>query len=338
MSLVRRSLRLALAILGAVLVRVLARLSPQRWCPPAISLRLFRLTSEPASTITAADLRSRLPEGGRRTRTDLEYAPGSGRHGRFDLVLPDGPGPHPLVVWLHGGGWHFGDKADVLPYLEHLATRGFAGAAVNYPLAPESRYPAAPRQVNEAVRHLLAHADEYGIDPSRVVLAGDSAGAQVAAELAVLTTSPGYAARTDLAPALAPEQLRGALLFCGIFDPTGLDDSSRMFEAVLESAMWSLTGTRRWKDSEVCERMSVRTHATAAFPPTFLSAGNQDPLTRRQTPPMALRLGELGVALDEYYPGDEAAPINHEFQFWLGTPEGAEAFERAVAFLERVAG
>ena len=338
MNLVRRTSRLGLAIAGSIVVRIMARLKPQRWCPPAISLRLFRLTSEPASAISAADLRSRLPQGGWSTRTDLEYAAGAGRHGRFDLVVPDGPGPHPLVIWLHGGGWHFGDKADVLPYLEHLASRGFACAAVNYPLAPESRYPAAPRQVNEAVRHLLTHAAEYDIDPSRFVLAGDSAGAQVAAELAVLTTSSEYAASTTISPALSPEQLRGALLFCGIFDPPALDDSGRMFEAVMESAMWSLTGSRAWKETEACGLMDVRAHATAEFPPTFLCAGNQDPLTRRQTPPMAARLGELGVPVDGYYPGDDAAPVNHEFQFWLGTPEGAEAFERTVTFLKRVAG
>ena len=79
----------------------------------------------------------------------------------------------------------------------------------------------------------------------------------------------------------------------------------------------------------------LQQRATAEFPPTFLSAGNQDPLTRRQTPPMARRLTELGVPLEEFYPGDEAEPCFHEYQMRLGTTAGAEAFERVVAFLER---
>ncbi len=323
-------------LIGTFLVRVIARLRPQRWLTPRISLRLFRVSSEPSSAITAAEVRRHLPADGWHTRTDLTYAAGSGRDGRFDLVLPAGAGPHPLVVWLHGGGWHFGDKSDALPYVEMLATRGFAGAVVNYPRAPRDRYPAAPRQVNEAVRHLLAHAGEYGIDPDRVVLAGESAGAQIAAELAALVTNPAYAGTTTLVPALEPSQLRGALLFCGIFDPAGLVESDRMFEAVLESAMWSLARSRSWLESETCRLMRVVEHVSADYPPTFLAAGNADPLTRRQTPPMAARLHEVGVPVDEYYPGNEANPINHEFQLRLATPEGQEAFERAVTFLTRV--
>jgi len=333
---VRRAARHAPGILATLLVRVLARLKPQRWCPPSLSLRLFRLSSEPGSAITAADVRRHLPAGGWTTRTDLAYSPAAGRDGTFDLVLPDGPGPHPLVVWVHGGGWHFGSKADPLPYVERLATRGYAGATINFPRAPGAQYPAAPQAVNEAVGHLLANAASYGLDPTRVVLAGDSAGAQVAAELAVLTTSPGFAARAGRTSALAPEHLRGALLFCGIFDPARLDDSNRMFEAVLESAMWSLTGSRDWKATEACDLMSVVRHLTPAFPPTFLAAGNADPLTRRQCPPMAARLREAGVRLHEYLPGDEANPLHHEFQFWLDSPEAEEAFERAVKFLDEV--
>ena len=314
---IRRAAHLGVAVLATYLVRVLVRLKPQRWCPPAISLRLFRLSSELTNAIQTADLRRRAPDSGVAVRTDLSY--GAEASARFDLVLPEGPGPHPWVLWVHGGGWHFGDKRDVLPYVEMLAARGFAGAAVNYPLAPRAGYPAAPRAVEDALEHLLAHAAEHGLDPERVVLAGDSVGAQLVGEVA----------------ATGKHRLAGLVLFCGIFDPVGLDDSNRMFEAVLESAMWSVTGSRSWQDSAACAAMTVVDRVTADFPPTFLSAGNQDPLTRRQTPPMARRLTELGVDLDEYYPGDEAEPCFHEYQMRLGTKAGAEAFERLVAFLRR---
>lgn len=316
------------------LVRVLTHLNPQRWCPPTISLRLFRWSFEANNAMTTVDLRRQLPAAGWTTRADLSYAQRSDC--RFDLVLPDGPGPHPWLLWVHGGGWHFGDKSDVLPYVELLGTRGFAGAVVNYPLAPHAKYPAAPRAVNEALAHLIKHAEEYRLDRSRVVLAGDSAGAQIASELAALVTNRQQAAASTITPALTAAQLRGAMLFCGIFDPTGLDDSNRMFEAVLESAMWSVTRSRTWKDSPACRAMTVVDHVTADFPPTFLAAGNQDPLTRRQAPAMAARLRQLGVPLEEYYPGDEAEPSYHEFQLRLGTPAAAEALERAVSFLERV--
>ena len=313
---IRRAAHLGFAVLASYLVRVLVRLKPQRWCPPATSLRLFRLSSELTNSLQTAELRRRVPEGSSRVRTDLAYT--SGSHGKFDLVLPLDTGPHPWVLWVHGGGWHFGDKADVLPYAELLAARGFAVAIVNYPLAPRAKYPAAPDAVREALRHLLDNAAQYELDPARLVLAGDSVGAQIVSEIAA-TGSPA----------------RGLVLFCGIFDPLGLDDSNQMFEAVLESAMSSVTATRRWRDSPACASMTVVDRVTADFPPTFLSAGNQDPITRRQTPPMAARLAELGVTLDEYYPGDESEPCYHEFQMRLGTAAGAEALERVVAFLQR---
>lgn len=331
----RRIPSLAVSIAANYLVRILARLKPQRWLTPAISLRLFRLSSQSGTALTAASVRRHQPERTWTTRTDLSYA-GSGRDGLFDLVIPEGPGPHPWLIWVHGGGWHFGSKEYPLPYVELLASRGIAGVVVNYPLAPKSAYPAAPRALNEAIAHLLENAAEYRLDPDRVVLAGDSAGAQVAAEVATLVTNPTYAALTTLSPALTPARLRGVLLFCGIFDTAALNDSDRFFEAGLESAMWSLARDRDWQASETCQLMSIRNHVGADYPPTFLAAGNADPLTRRQTPPMAARLRELGVELDEYYPGATENPINHEFQYWMATPEGVEALDRATAFLRKV--
>lgn len=331
----RRLPSLAVSIAANYLVRILARLKPQRWLTPAISLRLFRLSSRSGITTTAASVRQHHPEQTWTTRTDQVYSR-TGRDGLFDLVVPDGPGPHPWLIWVHGGGWHFGSKEYPLPYVELLASRGIAGVVLNYPLAPMSAYPAAPRAVNDAITHVLEHAVEYGLDPDRVVIAGDSAGAQVAAEVATLVTNPEYAAQTTLAPALVPAQLRGVLLFCGIYDTAALDDSDRMFEAALESAMWSLARDRDWKSSRTCRLMSIRGQVNADFPPTFLAAGNADPLTRRQTAPLAARLGELGVELDEYYPGSAQNPVNHEFQYWLATPEGVEALERAASFVRKV--
>ena len=185
----RRATTLAIGLVATYLVRALARLRPQRLLPPAISLRLFRTSSMAGATLTADNLRRHQPARTWTTRTDLRYAD-TGRDGLFDLVLPDGPGPHPWLLWVHGGGWHFGSKEDPLPYVEHLASRGIAGVVVNYPLAPAAAYPAAPRAVNAARAHLLEHAVGYGLDPDRVVVAGDSAGAQVAAEVATLATNP----------------------------------------------------------------------------------------------------------------------------------------------------
>lgn len=74
-----------------------------------------------------------------------------------------------------------------------IADHGFADVGVRYPLAPERRYPTSIRQVMAALGHLQGHAARLHIDPSRIVLVGDSAGAQISAQVAALTTNPDFA-------------------------------------------------------------------------------------------------------------------------------------------------
>src|SRR5690606_34597105 len=65
-------------------------------------------------------------------------------------------------------------------------------------------YPTPTRQVNQALAYLVKHADEYDIDPTRIFLAGDSAGAQIAGQMANLVTSPSYAAKVGIVPTVDP--------------------------------------------------------------------------------------------------------------------------------------
>ena len=115
---------------------------------------------------------------------DVEYARPQGLPQRLDLHVPDGPGPWPLVVWVHGGGWQGGDKA-LAPAGAQLrqATRGYAVASVNYRLSGVAPHPAQIHDVKAAVRWLRLHAAEYRVDPSRVGAWGSSAGGHLVALL-----------------------------------------------------------------------------------------------------------------------------------------------------------
>jgi alpha-L-fucosidase 2 len=124
-------------------------------------------------------------------QTDIEYGTAAGVSLRLDASIPDGPGPFPAVILVHGGGWSGGDKSGgpkkgyMAPMHEPLGTAGFAWFSINYRLTPKFRHPAAVEDVETAIRWLKAHAAEYRIDPRRIALSGESAGGHLVAMAAV---------------------------------------------------------------------------------------------------------------------------------------------------------
>ncbi len=119
------------------------------------------------------------------TRTDVTYSTSEAGELKMDVYFPRTPGPWPVVVSIHGGGWSSGDKSDAAgaALTGKLVDAGFVVAAVNYRLAPEWRFPAQIEDVKCAVRHLRANSSAYGIDPRRIGAYGGSAGGHLAALL-----------------------------------------------------------------------------------------------------------------------------------------------------------
>ena len=112
---------------------------------------------------------------------DLTYGRRSAE--RLDLVVPSGRGPYPSVAWFHGGFWQEGSKAGSGFAAPVLAESGVALAGVGYPLAPEVRLRAIVQSAGAALVRLQHEAPSYGLDPERIVVAGHSAGAHLAAAI-----------------------------------------------------------------------------------------------------------------------------------------------------------
>lgn len=100
----------------------------------------------------------------------------------IDLYVPDGEGPAPLFVLIHGGGFAFNDAQSRQAQFmyRYFRDHGFACASVNYRLSTEAAYPAATCDVKAAVRFLCRHAESYGIDAGRIAVWGESAGGYLA--------------------------------------------------------------------------------------------------------------------------------------------------------------
>jgi acetyl esterase/lipase len=240
------------------------------------------------------------------------------------------------IVWIHGGGFISGGKDQIANYLRVIAGKGYVVVGVNYTIAPAARYPTPVRQVNEALAFLVKNAARYHVDPSRIVLAGDSAGAQLAAQTANIVSAPAYAKSVGIVPAIARAQLAGIILYCGIYDAKQLKAEGG-FAGFLRAVGWSYFGSKDFQKLPVAAEFSVVDHVTTDFPPTFISAGNDDPLLP-QSLAMADALSEKGVRVDRlFFPRGYQPPLGHEYQFNLDTDAGKLALDDALAFLARLA-
>jgi len=108
---------------------------------------------------------------------DVEYARPGGRPVLLDLHVPDGAGPFPAAILVHGGGFTGGSKStNCRPLFEPLANAGYAWFSIDYRMAPEFRQPQASEDVASAIKWVKANAAKYHVDVNRIVLAGDSVG------------------------------------------------------------------------------------------------------------------------------------------------------------------
>lgn len=259
----------------------------------------------------------------------------------FDVFSPDDGDDEPLptIVWVHGGAWIAGDSTNVDPYLRILAAEGYTTVGLNYTLGPEGTYPVAVHQLNDALQTIEADAAEYRIDPDRIVIAGDSAGAQLASQMAALSTNPDYARLMSIDPALDADQIVGTVLNCGVYDLDAMSELTGIGAWGLKIALWGYTGHQDWSQQSSGTTMSTIDFVTADFPATYISGGNGDALTWIQSLPMEARLTELGVDVTSlFWPADHVPAQPHEYQFHLDSDEAQAALVETLDFLEGVTG
>lgn len=154
--------------------------------------------------------RSRSARDTLKPRVDLRY--GDGEREALDLFLPaGGREPRPLLVWVHGGYWRALDKQSQSFVAEPYVAAGAAVALVGYALCPAVTVPHIVLQVARALAWLHVQAPRLGLDRRRVVVAGHSAGAQLAAMMLCCRWP-------DLQPGLPAQWLRGAVALSGVYD------------------------------------------------------------------------------------------------------------------------
>ncbi len=301
--------------------------------PRVLELRAkIRLAGTDEAPARAAALRALVPDGLER-RLDLRYIPGD-RDALLDVFRPAATGaPMPAIVWVHGGAWIGGTKNDMREYLQILAGRGYVTVGVEYSHAPRRRYPTPVLQVSAALAYLAKNAAALHIDADRFVLAGDSAGAQIAAQVAAATADLGYGRKAGLPAALQASQLRGVVLMCGVYDLTARIRDSRA-RRVTDTLLWAYSGTKQYRDSPAFGYASVARHVTADFPPSLITAGNGDPLLA-QSRLMSAALTEHDVPVESLFFEGHEPPLPHEYHLDLPGPAAQLALDRIIAHVSR---
>lgn len=325
-----RKTKITLGILVAVVLVVLAVTSITPW-PSAMVIRSVFTQGGDA---TAEEMDGHVPDTALTETLDVAYAD-DGADTTMDVFTPaSADGPLPTIVWIHGGAWISGSKENVDPYLRILAAEGYTTIAVNYTLGPEGAYPTAVGQLNEALAYIDEHADELNVDASQIVMAGDSAGAQLASQMTTIMTSPDYAEIMSITPALQADQIIATVLNCGVYDLAALAALDGIVGWGLKSSMWAYAGTKNWAEDSSGATMSTVNWVTADFPTTYISGGNGDGLTWLQSIPMADRLTELGVDVTtQFWPAAHEPALPHEYQFHLDMPDAQTALQKTIDFL-----
>ena len=159
---------------------------------------------------------------------DIPYASVSTRN-KLDIYLPAiGQAPYPVVMNIHGGAFMRGDKGDYkLNAPASALARGYAVVSVNYRLSGEAPMPAAIYDVKAAIRWVKANAEQYGFDPNRIAVWGDSTGGNLASMMG--TTSHGVPLMEDLSMGNADQNSSIAVVvnWFGNIDFLAMDDQFR---------------------------------------------------------------------------------------------------------------
>ena len=300
------------------------------WLSPWPSVAVITYMFSQGDQASESALEKHVPAGVVAKR-DIKY--GDGRDEVFDLYyLEKATGPRPTIVWVHGGGFIAGSKEGIGNYMRVLAGHGYTTVALEYSKGYGTTYPKPVEQVNAALAFLLRNPVDFKIDPGAVVLAGDSAGAHISSQVALITTDPAYANAVGIQPRLKADQISAMLLLSGAYDPSAVNFEGD-FGWFLRTTLWAYSGVKNFREDERFRLMSVTRYVTKAFPPAFISSGNGDPLAP-QAIALAQKLAQLGVRVETlFFPPGRVPALPHEYQFNLDDPAGREALNLMLAFL-----
>jgi acetyl esterase/lipase len=201
---------------------------------------------------------------------DLPFAKAGDKELKLDLARPDGDGPFPAVLCLHGGGWVGGDRHSMEQTIRVLAAKGYVALSPDYRLAPGDPFPAPIEDCKAAVRWLRANAARFHVNPDRIGALGFAAGGHLACLLGVTERSDGLEGKGGNAG--ESSRVQAVVSF---FGPTNLSRTDWDREAKERNLVPLLGGTPEERP-DAYRKASPMTYARKGAPPFLFIHGAED--------------------------------------------------------------
>lgn len=208
---------------------------------------------------------------------NLEYVKRGDDGVSGDLYLPIDAHHAPCLIAAHGGGWQRGSRKNYRHLGQYLARNGIAVFAISYRFAPKHRYPAAVHDVRAAIQFLRSKGADYGVDPQRLALIGDSAGGHLAALTALAGDHPDFAGQADDAYPGVSTKVKACVPVYGVYDMQGQWEFDQSL-APAKSASEAFLGASPVDDPFLFQRASPLNYVTRSNNQTsfFVSWGAID--------------------------------------------------------------
>ena len=244
----------------------------------------------------------------------------------------------PVLIYIHGGGWISGITEMRDTYVGEWAKRGFFTASISYTYAPKKVYPAQLREIFAAIDRILSLEETYGLDPARVVLAGESAGGYFIMQVAALAQDAAARERLGIEFKNADRfRVRALVSHCGCFDLKNLIDPDKPQSKFPDIRMMvcaflglPMAEAKAFLDTPAGADSSPR--LTAGFPPMFVVSAARDWL-RFEAYDLIASLERLGVPHASF----EGTGLlgNHAWTIATIVQQGRDCFDDAFSFVKK---
>lgn len=259
---------------------------------------------------------------------DISYGP-HGNENLLDIYMTGGLSKlKPVIVNIHGGAWVYGCKEIYRFYCMSLAERGFAVVNANYRLAPENTFPSALEDVNKIMTFIAQRGREYHLDSSRVIVTGDSAGAQIASHYAAVFSNSEFASMFDFE--IPSVKIRAMGLNCGTYD------AAKMTGEGLDDLFACYAGVTAGNISEgKAEMLDVFKYINENFPPSFVMTAVHDFLKDEAEPMFRLLKKNRVPAVLKIYGAEDRPDISHIFHVNCNLEEAGICNDDECAFFRK---